>query len=83
MCGTNSNLDRARCNVFHVFVQTLSRIKRTINIAAFIDACKGLNVPEEEVCLPPALYCMRPLTIPNPTHIVIFDPSQPPPMCDL
>ena len=50
----------------YVFVQTLSRIKRTINIAAFIDACKGLNIPEEEV---------------SPLHIIplhmIFDPSPP------
>lgn len=29
--------------------QTLSRIKKTINISAFIDACKSLKVPEEEV----------------------------------
>ncbi|XP_064394638.1 leucine-rich repeat and calponin homology domain-containing protein 2-like isoform X2 [Halichondria panicea] len=30
--------------------QKISRIKQTINISAFIDACKKLKVPEEELC---------------------------------
>ncbi len=32
-------------------LQKISRIKQTINISAFIDACKKLKVPEEEVSI--------------------------------
>ena len=42
------DIDIIICRPFP-FLQSLSRIKQTINISAFIDACKALQVPEEQV----------------------------------
>ena len=35
----------------HVFLQALSRARKTVNIANFIAACRQLQVPEEEVSM--------------------------------
>lgn len=43
-------VDHKNIDVFVFFpFQPLSRMKQTINISAYIDACKTLKVPEEEV----------------------------------